>query len=337
MTVSRAGHGSMVVGWLARLPRLLALPAPGRQPSDRCRETSAIHNHGVRRKARARAALEGSPAAAALCSAFGPPTLLPPPPPPPAEDKLEDVLVTPDFDVQPSPLSEYYVHLDQRLEELQNLMGSQGAVLPSTYEKYLHGNVPAGVTGNPLVSAKEYYEQLKQLRADSQVYYPVAPEVYRDLLWEDVDVADPVEYTFCRYTPITTEVRQGVERCAVLWTLLPPWSLQETSHPRHVAGAVPPRCGASCAPLLVCARSAPLLLPQYCRRMRVTLGATATRCACSTSSAATSSCSFASRCTTKTRTRSARRCWASARCGCGGAGPAPARSNVWSTNQHVCC
>jgi hypothetical protein len=79
------------------------------------------------------------------------------------------VLVTPDFDVQPSPLSEYYVHLDQRLEELQNLMGSQGAVLPSTYEKYLHGNVPAGVTGNPLVSAKEYYEQLKQLRADSQV------------------------------------------------------------------------------------------------------------------------------------------------------------------------
>lgn len=40
-----------------------------------------------------------------------------------------------------------------------------------------------------------------------QVYYPVAPEVYRDLLWEDVDVADPAEYTFCRYTPITTEVR----------------------------------------------------------------------------------------------------------------------------------
>lgn len=41
----------------------------------------------------------------------------------------------------------------------------------------------------------------------SQVYYPVAPEVYRDLLWEDVDVADPAEYTFSRYTPISTEVR----------------------------------------------------------------------------------------------------------------------------------
>ncbi|PSC74218.1 chitin [Micractinium conductrix] len=121
------------------------------------------------------------------------------------EDKLEDVLVTPDFDVQPSLLKEYYVHLDQRLGELQGLLGAGGAVLPSTYEKYMHGSMPAGASGNPLVTAKEYYEQLKQLRADSQVYYPVAPEVYRDLLWEDVDVADPSEYTFCRYTPITTE------------------------------------------------------------------------------------------------------------------------------------
>lgn len=43
------------------------------------------------------------------------------------------------------------------------------------------------------------------LPAARQVYYPVAPEVHRDLLWEDVDVADPAEYTFCRYTPITTE------------------------------------------------------------------------------------------------------------------------------------
>lgn len=76
--------------------------------------------------------------------------------------------MTPDFDVQPTPLRDYYTHLDQRLGELQNLLGASGAQLPSTYEKYLHGNVPAG-GGNPLVSAKEYYEQLKQLRADSQV------------------------------------------------------------------------------------------------------------------------------------------------------------------------
>ncbi|KAL4424314.1 hypothetical protein ABPG75_001615 [Micractinium tetrahymenae] len=122
------------------------------------------------------------------------------------EERFEDVLVTPDFDVQPTPLKGYFQHLDQRLDELQNLLGAQGAALPSTYEKYLHGSVPAGAAGgNPVVSAKEYYEQLKQLRADSQVYYPVAPEVHRDLLWEDVDVADPAEYTFCRYTPITTE------------------------------------------------------------------------------------------------------------------------------------
>lgn len=87
-----------------------------------------------------------------------------------AEERLEDTLVTPDFDVQPTPLRQYYTHLDQRLGELQSLLGAQGAALPSTYEKYLHGTVPAGAGGgNPLVSAKEYYEQLKQLRADSQV------------------------------------------------------------------------------------------------------------------------------------------------------------------------
>ena len=99
------------------------------------------------------------------------PALPPPPPLPPAaeESKPEDVLVTPDFDVQPAPLTEYYRHLEQRLGELQNLLGAQGTALPSTYEKYLHGNMPAGHTGNPVVSAKEYYEQLKQLRADSQV------------------------------------------------------------------------------------------------------------------------------------------------------------------------
>ncbi len=52
-----------------------------------------------------------------------------------------------------------------------------------------------------------------------QVYYPVAPEVYRDLLWEDVDVADPVEYTFCRYTPITTEVTWGRTGWVGLWAV----------------------------------------------------------------------------------------------------------------------
>ena len=71
--------------------------------------------------------------------------------------------------MEPVALRHYYRHLDQRLTELQGLMGATGTVLPSTYEKYLHGAVPAGAAGNPLVSAKEYYEQLKQLRADSQV------------------------------------------------------------------------------------------------------------------------------------------------------------------------
>ena len=63
-----------------------------------------------------------------------------------------------------------------------------------------------------------------------QVYYPVAPEVYRDLLWEDVDVADPVEYTFCRYTPVTTEVRGRQERRR--------WAAQE-----RCCGAALRQCG----------------------------------------------------------------------------------------------
>lgn len=116
------------------------------------------------------------PPAAGRCCVTPPPCRRPHPRPScrlpsrPADERIEDTLVTPDFDVQPTPLREYYQHLDQRLDELQNLLGAQGAALPSTYEKYLHGSVPAGAGGgNPLVSAKEYYEQLKQLRADSQV------------------------------------------------------------------------------------------------------------------------------------------------------------------------
>ncbi|GAB4813424.1 hypothetical protein N2152v2_000470 [Parachlorella kessleri] len=122
------------------------------------------------------------------------------------EDQAVDVNVTPDFDVEAVPLKEYYAGLNKRLQELQELMGSSSQYqMPSNFEKYMHGDIPVGALGNPLVSAKEYYEQLKQLRADSQVLYAVAPEVYRDVLWEDIDVADPAEYTYCRYTPVTTE------------------------------------------------------------------------------------------------------------------------------------
>lgn len=39
-----------------------------------------------------------------------------------------------------------------------------------------------------------------------QVFYANPTEVYRDLLWDDVTI-DEVEYTYCRYTPIVTEVR----------------------------------------------------------------------------------------------------------------------------------
>lgn len=42
-------------------------------------------------------------------------------------------------------------------------------------------------------------------------------EVYRDE-WDDVEVADPMEYTHCRYTPVVTEAR-GRTGC---WVVQPP-------------------------------------------------------------------------------------------------------------------
>jgi hypothetical protein len=211
----------------------------------------------------------------------------------PKMPEAEPVLVTPEFDQNPTPVKEYFIHLEQRLHELQvrwrrrrarlagaqphgrsvgsdravllrpprtqnaapqNLLGASEGQMPSTYEKYLHGEGLPVATSAPLVTAREYYEQLKALRGDSQVrgdkrapslrrrpprgppecaarpcaiehaaapsarrscllprhpqvYYPVAPEVYRDLMWEDVEGADLAEYHFCRYTPVTTEVR----------------------------------------------------------------------------------------------------------------------------------
>ena len=112
-------------------------------------------------------------------------------------------------------------------------------------------------------------------------------------------MADPVEYTFCRYTPVTTEVRcwaavglMGVGCVCVA----------------HCPPAAPYSPPAAPPPLN---RPTP---PTTSRRTRATLGPTATRCACSTSSRATSSCSSASPSTMRTRRRSARRCSASARC-----------------------
>ncbi|KDD74358.1 chitin synthase, partial [Helicosporidium sp. ATCC 50920] len=116
------------------------------------------------------------------------------------------VMVTPDFEVPEVPLKEYYASLDQRLAELQSLTGATTGSMPSTYEKYVHGGASArGPPPGGLVSAREYYEQLKQLRGESQVYYAVAPEVHRDLMWDDVEVEDASEYLYCRYTPVTTE------------------------------------------------------------------------------------------------------------------------------------
>jgi hypothetical protein len=118
----------------------------------------------MRRPRTVQGRFQGSPRAPTVC---GTPELLPRCA---AEDQGVDVNVTPDFDVEAVPLREYYSNLNKRLMELQELMGSSSQyIMPSNYEKYMHGDIPVGAVGNPLVSAKEYYEQLKQLRADSQV------------------------------------------------------------------------------------------------------------------------------------------------------------------------
>lgn len=50
------------------------------------------------------------------------------------------------------------------------------------------------------------------MRRDSQVYYPVAPEVHRDVAWDEVPGIDSFEYTHARYSPILTEDPRDFER-----------------------------------------------------------------------------------------------------------------------------
>lgn len=71
-----------------------------------------------------------------------------------------------------------------------------------TFEDYIQGDreFAEGVQQN----SQRYYDALKVLRADTQIFYPVPSEVYRDE-WDDVIMDDTMEYTHCRYTPVVTE------------------------------------------------------------------------------------------------------------------------------------
>ena len=74
--------------------------------------------------------------------------------------------------------------------------------MPNSYQEYISGH--AAISTALQRNVREYYNDLKALRSDSQIYYPVPNEVFRDE-WDDVPVLDPMEYTHARYTPVVTE------------------------------------------------------------------------------------------------------------------------------------
>lgn len=116
--------------------------------------------------------------------------------------EMEEVFVINDDITVEKPIDDYYAELDKRLQGLKSQLGSDADWMPSTYEKYMTGQHQ--VAGSLQRNVREYYNDFKLLRADTQVYYPVPNEVYRDE-WDDVQVTDPMEFTHCRYTPVVTE------------------------------------------------------------------------------------------------------------------------------------
>ncbi len=103
-----------------------------------------------------------------------------------------------------APIAEYYDGLAARLEELKSEFTKVEARAgqEQTFDDYVAGDrhFAEGVQQN----SQRYYDALKVLRADTQIFYPVPSEVYRDE-WDDVVMEDSMEYTHCRYTPVVTE------------------------------------------------------------------------------------------------------------------------------------
>ncbi len=120
------------------------------------------------------------------------------------DEELPDLLVAnTDVTIQ-SPIDEYYQNLSVRLDDLKTEFTKIEARTghDQTFEDYIQGDkeFAEGVQQN----SQRYYDALKVLRADTQIFYPVPSEVYRDE-WDDVIMDDTMEYTHCRYTPVVTE------------------------------------------------------------------------------------------------------------------------------------
>ena len=117
---------------------------------------------------------------------------------------MPDLLVAnTDVTIQ-APIDEYYDNLALRLDELKKEFTKMEARTgyEQTFEDYIQGDreFAEGMQQN----SQRYYDALKVLRADTQIFYPVPSEVYRDE-WDDVVMEDTMEFTHCRYTPVVTE------------------------------------------------------------------------------------------------------------------------------------
>lgn len=80
---------------------------------------------------------------------------------------LQEIFVINDDITVEKPIEDYYGELDKRLQGLKSQLGSDADWMPSTYEKYMTGQHQ--VAGSLQRNVREYYNDFKLLRADTQV------------------------------------------------------------------------------------------------------------------------------------------------------------------------
>lgn len=80
---------------------------------------------------------------------------------------LQEIFVINDDITVEKPIDDYYAELDKRLQGLKSQLGSDADWMPSTYEKYMTGQHQ--VAGSLQRNVREYYNDFKLLRADTQV------------------------------------------------------------------------------------------------------------------------------------------------------------------------
>ena len=86
---------------------------------------------------------------------------------PAATASLQEIFVINDDITVEKPIEDYYAELDKRLQGLKSQLGSDADWMPSTYEKYMTGQHQ--VAGSLQRNVREYYNDFKLLRADTQV------------------------------------------------------------------------------------------------------------------------------------------------------------------------